>query len=600
MKLSVVVPFYNELRTLPTVIDRLLQVDFSSLGLGTELIFVDDSSTPTPGAACSTPLPRDDVEVIVHPTNRGKGAAVKTGLEAATGDILCIQDADLEYDPRDLPALIEPILDGDYEIVYGSRFRGSAAGLYYTHRIANRLLNLMVNVAFNRYLSDVYTGYKVFTRQAYRGLRLTAKTFTVEMELTAHFLRKGLVIYEVPISYRARTYAEGKKIHFRDGFLAAGAVARYFRRPPERTGPAAHGALRRAGGDARRRAAPPSTPSAWRTWPPPTATAATCTACSPPTWARPCSRSAPASATSPPSCWTATAWSSTTTTRSACAPSTSASASAPASSPPRRRAQAQGRAARRLGGRPQRPGAHGRRRGRPPGHGPCHHPPGGQVLLVVPAYPSLAGAFDEALGHLRRYTPDSLRDAVETRRPGPRGHPPGQPPRRPRLVGRRPGRPPGPPHPALVRLYDRLVVPAERLLERRLQPRFGQSILCIRPGPRAREPAPGPATNAPPERRPAGPAGGAVAGQGAEVEKAVDDRAAEVDRAGLGEIPGGDRDLRRCGTRPGRPGRPAPGRTRSRWSWLGSRSSPAACANTPGSRCGTRTGAGRRRGSGGW
>src|SRR5215217_897296 len=242
MKLSVVVPFYKELRTLPTVIDRLLKVDFGALGLETELIFVDDGSTDA-GRSLLDPLPRDDVRVIVHPTNLGKGAAVKTGLEAATGDILCIQDADLEYDPRDLPALIEPILDGDYEVVYGSRFRGSAAGLYYTHRVANRLLNLMVNVAFNRYLSDVYTGYKVFTRQAFRGLRLTAKTFTVEMELTAHFLRKGLVIFEVPISYRARTYAEGKKIHFKDGFLAAGAVLRYrIPRPPRRTGPDTHGA----------------------------------------------------------------------------------------------------------------------------------------------------------------------------------------------------------------------------------------------------------------------------------------------------------------------------------------------------------------------
>jgi len=238
MKLSVVVPFYNELRTLPTVVDRLLKVDFGRLGLETELIFVDDGSTDA-GRSVLDPLPRDDVRVIVHPENRGKGAAVKTGLEAATGDILCIQDADLEYDPRDLPALIEPIVDGDFQVVYGSRFKGSAAGLYYTHRVANRLLNLMINVAFNRYLSDVYTGYKVFTREAFQGLHLTARTFTVEMELTAHFLRKGLVIFEVPISYRARTYAEGKKIHFKDGFLAAGAVLRYrFRRAPRRTGPA--------------------------------------------------------------------------------------------------------------------------------------------------------------------------------------------------------------------------------------------------------------------------------------------------------------------------------------------------------------------------
>src|SRR5918994_6113526 len=237
MKLSVVVPFYNELRTLPTVIDRLLKVDFNALGLETELIFVDDGSTDA-GRSLLDPLPRGDVRLIVHPANRGKGAAVRTGLEAATGDILCIQDANLEYAPRALPALIEPILDGDYEVVYGSRFRGSAAGLYYTHRVANRLLNLMVNVAFNRYLSDVYTGYKVFTRQAFRGLALTAKTFTVEMELTAHFLRKGLVIYEVPISYRPRTYSKGKQLHFSDGLRAVGAALRYrFRSAPKSVGP---------------------------------------------------------------------------------------------------------------------------------------------------------------------------------------------------------------------------------------------------------------------------------------------------------------------------------------------------------------------------
>jgi len=188
MKLSVVVPFYNELRTLPTVVDRLLAVDFGALGLETELVFVDDGSTDA-SRSLLDPAPRDDVRLIVHPRNLGKGAAVKTGLEAATGDVLCIQDADLEYDPADLPALLRPILAGDYDVVYGNRFKGSAAGLYYTNRVANRLLNLMVNLAFNRYLSDVYTGYKVFTREAFSGLPLSSKTFTVGMELTAHFLR---------------------------------------------------------------------------------------------------------------------------------------------------------------------------------------------------------------------------------------------------------------------------------------------------------------------------------------------------------------------------------------------------------------------------
>ena len=331
MKLSVVVPFYNELRTLPTVIDRLLNVDFSALGLETELIFVDDGSTDA-GRSLLDPLPRDDVRLIVHPTNRGKGAAVKTGLEAATGDILCIQDADLEYDPRDLPALIEPILDGDYEVVYGSRFRGSAAGLYYTHRIANRLLNLMVNVAFNRYLSDVYTGYKVFTRQAFRGLKLTARTFTVEMELTAHFLRKGLVIFEVPISYRARTYAEGKKIHFKDGFLAAGAVARYrLRPPPEVTGPASFGApdepgvMRAVEGGATIHTLgleDLATAHRYRRY---------LHGLLAPYLGPTVLEVGAGLATSRPSCWTATAWWSTTTTRSASGPWTSASASVPAS-----------------------------------------------------------------------------------------------------------------------------------------------------------------------------------------------------------------------------------------------------------------------------
>lgn len=138
MKLSIVVPFYNELRTLPAVIDRLLAVDFTTLGIETEILFVDDGSTDN-GHTLLDPPPRPDCRLITHPVNQGKGAAVKTGLDAATGDILCIQDADLEYHPADLPALVQPILDGEFDVVYGNRFKGSAAGLYYTHRIANRL-----------------------------------------------------------------------------------------------------------------------------------------------------------------------------------------------------------------------------------------------------------------------------------------------------------------------------------------------------------------------------------------------------------------------------------------------------------------------------
>ena len=468
MKLSVVVPFYNELRTLPTVIDRLLKVDFGALGLETELIFVDDGSTDA-GRSLLDPLPREDVRVIVHPTNRGKGAAVKTGLEAATGDLLCIQDADLEYDPRDLPALIQPILEGDYDVVYGSRFRGSAAGLYYTHRVANRLLNLMVNVAFNRYLSDVYTGYKVFTRQAFRGLNLTA-----------HFLRKGLVIFEVPISYRARTYAEGKKIHFKDGFLAAGAVMRYrLRRPPEKTGPAAFGA--------------PDEPGLMR------------------------AVEGGATIHTLGLEDLATAQRYRRYLFGLLAPYLGPSVLEVGAGLGDFSAQLLDRdrlivndndpiCVRALDERfGERPGIEIlpadvlKLKVEPPVDSVVAVNvlermdddvaalrsmarttlPGGRLLLVVPAYPSLAGAYDEALGHQRRYTPDTLRTAVENAGLVPEVVRPVN------LLGGlawwaavRVGRQ-ARPTPTLVRLYDRLVVPAERALERRLQPRFGQSILCV-------------------------------------------------------------------------------------------------------------------------
>jgi glycosyltransferase involved in cell wall biosynthesis/SAM-dependent methyltransferase len=479
MKLSVVVPFYNELRTLPTVIDRLLKVDFGALGLETELIFVDDGSTDA-GRSLLDPLPREDVRVIVHPSNRGKGAAVKTGLEAATGDILCIQDADLEYDPRDLPALIRPILEGDYQVVYGSRFRGSAAGLYYTHRVANRLLNLMINLAFNRYLSDVYTGYKVFSREAFGGLRLTAKTFTVEMDLTAHFLRKGLVIFEVPISYRARTYAEGKKIHFKDGFLAAGAVLRYrLRRPPEKTGPAAYGA--------------PDEPGVMR------------------------AVEGGATIHTLGLEDLATAHRYRRYLFGLLAPYLGRSVLEVGAGLGDFSTQLVDRdrlvvndndpiCVRALDERfGERPGIEVvaadvlKLKVEPPVDSvvavnvlervdddvaalrsmATATLPGGRLLLVVPGYPSLAGAYDHALGHQRRYTPDSLRATVEAAGLFPEVVRPVN------LLGglawwaavrvARQARP----TPALVRLYDRLVVPAERALERRVNPRFGQSILCV-------------------------------------------------------------------------------------------------------------------------
>jgi SAM-dependent methyltransferase len=485
VKLSIVVPFYNELRTLPAVIERLLAVDFAGLGVETELIFVDDGSTDTSRSLLDPP-PREDVRLIVHERNQGKGAAVRTGLEAATGDILCIQDADLEYHPADLPALVRPILDGEFEVVYGSRFKGSAAGLYYSHRVANRLLNLMVNVAFNRYLSDVYTGYKVFTRKAFSGLRLTARTFTVEMELTSHFLRKGLVIFEVPISYRARTYAEGKKIHFKDGFLAVGAVLRYRLRPaPRELGPAARrapdspGTARTLDGGATIHTLGLEDLTAARRYrrylfsqlaPYLGQNVLEVGAGLGDFSAQLIDRERLVVADSDPVCVRALE------ERFSGRPGVEVISGDPAELKVEPRvdtvvainvlerlvddaAALRGMAETVV--------------------------PGGNLLVLVAGYPQLAGPFDRALGNLRRYTPDGLRAAVEAA---------GLVPEVVRPVNFlgglawwtavRVGRQ-GRPTPALVRLYDRLVIPAERLLERRVRPGFGQSVLCVARVPEA-------------------------------------------------------------------------------------------------------------------
>jgi len=486
VKLSVVIPFYNELRTLPTVIDRLLAVDFASLGLETELIFVDDGSGDMGRSLLDLP-PREDVRLIVHERNMGKGAAVRTGLEAATGDVLCIQDADLEYNPVDLPSLLQPILDGEYEVVYGNRFKGSAAGLYFSHRLANRMLNLMVNVAFNRYLSDVYTGYKVFTRRAFEGLALTARSFTVEMELTAHFLRKGLVIFEVPISYRARTYAEGKKIHFTDGFLAGGALLRYrFQRnpgaglgPASRRAPDAPGALQPIEGDATIHALGLEDLASARRYrrylyelfaPYFGSRVLEVEAGLGDFSSQLADRERLVLTEMDPVCLRALE------ERYGRRPGVEIVEAHPASlkiEPPVDTVVALN-----VVSRMKDDVAVLRSLARTV-------EPRGTVLLLVPGFPQLAGAFDQALGQTRRYTPESLSQAVTAAGLVPEVIRPVN------LLGgiawwaairmARQARP----TPTLVMLYDRLMVPAERAIERRIQPPFGQSILCV-----ARVPAP--------------------------------------------------------------------------------------------------------------
>ena len=200
MKLSIVIPFHNARRTLPMVVERLRFVDFAALGLETELIFVDDGSTDG-GATLLDRPPRGDVRVLVHPTKQGKGAAVTTGLAAATGDVLCIQDVNPEHHPGDLPWLLRPILDGTFDVVYGRRFKGGAAGLSATQRNAGHLVGFMANLAHHRHLQDVYTGPRLFTRRAADGLRLTGSPLTLEEELASHFLRKGLTIVGRPNRY---------------------------------------------------------------------------------------------------------------------------------------------------------------------------------------------------------------------------------------------------------------------------------------------------------------------------------------------------------------------------------------------------------------
>ena len=215
-KLSVIVPVYDERTTVAEIIRRVRQVD---LPLDREVIVVDDGSTD--GTRDVLPhLADSTVRVVMHPENRGKGAAIRTGLAHATGDLVIIQDADLEYDPGDWPSLLAPIFKGRARVVYGSRFTGERRNMLFWHWVGNRFLTLVTNALYNTTLSDMETCYKVFDRQVLDGITLTSNRFGFEPEVTAKVLRTGERIYEVPISYTGREFHEGKKITWRDGFVA--------------------------------------------------------------------------------------------------------------------------------------------------------------------------------------------------------------------------------------------------------------------------------------------------------------------------------------------------------------------------------------------
>jgi glycosyltransferase involved in cell wall biosynthesis len=225
MRLSVIIPCYNELKTLRQIIETVRQAPYPDK----EIVLVDDCSTDGTRELIRNELGVFVDKVIYHDVNRGKGAALASGIQAATGDVLIIQDADLEYDPNEYPQVIEPIMQGKADVVFGSRFVGSAPHrvLYFWHRVGNGMLTLLSNMFTNLNLTDMETCYKAFRREVIQSIEIKENRFGFEPEITAKVARLGCRIYEVGISYYGRTYAEGKKINWRDGVRAIYCILKY-------------------------------------------------------------------------------------------------------------------------------------------------------------------------------------------------------------------------------------------------------------------------------------------------------------------------------------------------------------------------------------